>query len=164
MRNAFMRLPRLAALALLPLAACSTEGMVTGATGAAPLPRAAAWLVTAQGCEDASLCETIRLAVAQQVLGAGLAERMAVAGQPADRALDIQVTQVRAVSGAARVMLGAMAGRNVVAATNTVRAPDGTTLRSFKVESASAAHPLSGETSMTDAVRQFAADTTSGLR
>ena len=78
--------------------------------------------------------------------------------------LDVEVTNIRTVSGAERVFFGAMAGRNEVASTDTVRDRTGAVLRSFTVQSASAAHPFSGQSGLPDAYRQFAADTISALR
>lgn len=78
--------------------------------------------------------------------------------------LDVQVDQTRSVSGTARVLFGAMAGRNSVASTDTLRDRSGTVLRSFRVESASASHPFSGESNLSDAYRQFASDTVTALR
>ena len=57
-----------------------------------------------------------------------------------------------------------MAGRNSLTSTDTLRDRRGTVLRTFKVESASAAHPFSGESGLSDAYRQFANDTVSALR
>ena len=151
--------------ALLWLAACSTEGRVTPSTGAAtPLPPASSWGLTVHGCRDLAQCEDIRTALAGRMIGAALTERIVPGGQQADLMLDVNVTNVRTVSGAERVFFGAMAGRNEVASDDVVRDRTGAVLRSFKVESASAAHPFSGESGLPDAYRQFASDTVSALR
>jgi hypothetical protein len=150
---------------LLILAACSTEGTVTPLTGGAvPLPTASTWALSVRGCPEASECEDLRTSLAGRVIGAGLAERVVAPGQPADRSLDVLVTRVRTVSGVERVFLSVLAGRNEVASTDSLRDRTGAVLRSFKVESASASHPLSGESGLADAYRQFATDTVSALR
>ena len=156
---------KVAVCAALLLAGCSTEGRVTPVSGGAgALPRASSWALSVHGCEDAPDCQEIRTAVAGRMVGDGMAERIVSAGQPADLTLDISVTNVRAVPGAVRVLFGAMAGRNEVASDDVVRDRNNAVLRSFKVESASAAHPFSGESNLSDAYRQFASDTVSALR
>lgn len=163
------RTPFLAALLLTGLAACSTTGTVTPLAGAtnAPLPPAATWSVNIQGCEVPSRCEQLRSAVASRLIGAGLAERVVMPGQRADMNLDVQVTNMRVVHGALRVAFGAFAGRNSVVATGTAQSLRGgrpVTLRSFRVEAASASHPFSGEDGVQDAYRQFAEDVVRALR
>ncbi len=152
-------------LALL-LAACSTEGRVTPLlTGAAaPLPIAATWALSVQGCPEPNQCEDLRTALAGHLVGAGLAAHIVPPGQPADLSLDVRVTQMRTVSTTARVILGTFAGRNAVVGTDTLRDRTGTVLRSFEVEGNSAAHPISGQTTLLDAYRTFATETVTALR
>ena len=61
-------------------------------------------------------------------------------------------------------MLGAMAGRKVIVATQTVRNAGGPPLKMFTVVAESAAHPLSGESEFEDALHKFAEKTLDGLR
>ncbi|WP_428486520.1 DUF4410 domain-containing protein [Rhodopila sp.] len=152
-------------LALL-LAACSTEGKVTPLlTGAAaPLPNAATWALSVQGCPQPDQCEELLTALAGHLVGAGLAARIALPGQPADLSLDVRVTRIRTVSTTARVVLGTVAGRNVVVGTDTLRDSTGAVLRAFEVEGDSAAHPFSGQTTLLDADREFATETVAALR
>jgi len=156
----------LAGLALLLLAACSTEGKMTSLTTGttAPLPAAATWGLAVEGCPESGQCEELRAVLVSHLVGAGLATRIMAAGQPADLVLDVHVTRIRTVSGAARVFLGTIAGRNVVVSTDTLRDQNGAVLRSFEIEGDSAAHPLSGETSLNDAYREFATQTVTALR
>ena len=154
-------------LTLILLSACATEGKVVQLSGGQPIPRASVMSLAVTGCEKVVDCEEIRSAVAGRLIGANLAERIVAPGQPADLALAIQVTNTRTVSGAERVFFGAMAGRNTVASTDTVHSLRGgapVLLRTFKVESGSAAHPFSGESGQSDAFRRFAADTVDALR
>ena len=158
-----------AATLLLAGAGCSSVGTVTpisGGSGAA-IPTASTWALTVRGCPEPAQCEELRSAVASRLVGSGLAERVVGPGQAAGIGLDVQVTRIRAVPGGVRVAFGAMAGRNAVTGTETLtdlrgRAP--TTLRSFTVDAASASHPFSGESSLSDAYRQFASDTVAALR
>ena len=153
----------------LVLVACSTEGRVTPLAGGtasitAPIPAVPSLALSVRGCPQASQCEDFRTSLAGRLVGAGMAERIVAVGQPANLSLDVLVSRVRTVSGAERVLLGTLAGRNEVAATNTLRDRTGTVLRSFQVESASASHPFSGESSLSDAYRKFATDTVPALR
>ena len=158
-----------ATVALLSLPACSTEGRVTPLTsgGAVPTLAAATWSLNVRGCERSADCEDLRSAIAGRLVGGNLAERIVAAGQPAQLGLTVDVSRVRTVSGAERVFFGALAGRNEVVATaalQDLRGPTQSSLRSFKVESVSAAHPFSGESGIQDAYRQFSTDLVSGLR
>jgi hypothetical protein len=156
----------LAGLALLLLAACSTEGKMTPLTAgaSAPLPAAATWSLAVEGCPESSQCEELRDTLVSHLISAGLATRVMPAGQPVDFVLDVHVTRMRTVSVAARIILGTLAGRNVVVSTDTLRDQNGAVLRSFEIEGDSAAHPLSGETSLADAYREFATETVTALR
>ncbi len=155
---------RLALLALLPIAACSTEGKVTPLLTGAALPASPTWAVGVHGCEKPGDCDTLRSEVAGRLIGAGIADRIVNPGVPAPLALDVNVSRTRTVSVAERVLFGAMAGRNEVGATATVTNASGAVLRSYQVESGSAAHPFSGESRQSDAQKRFAADVVSGLR
>lgn len=159
----------LAGVLLTGLAACTTVGTVTplGGSAGVPVPAASVWSVAVRGCEAPARCEELRSAVASRLIGAGLAERVAGPGQPAEMSLDLHVSNLRAVPGAVRVLFGTMAGRSSVTATGTVQSLRGgvpVTLRSFNVESASASHPFSGESGVGDAYRQFASDVVGALR
>lgn len=155
---------RLALLAVLPIAACSTEGKVTPLVTGAALPTSPTWAVGVRGCDKPADCQDLRSELAARLIGAGIAERIVTPGVPAPLAIDVNVNRTRTVSGAERVFFGALAGRNEVGATATVTNASGTVLRSYQVESGSAAHPFSGESGQSDAQRRFATDVVSGLR
>lgn len=91
-------------------------------------------------------------------MGAGMAERVVAGNQPHDIVLEVRIKRTRTVPGTERVFFGALAGRNAMVSTNRLLDRKGTVLRSFTVESASAAHPFSGESGASDAYRQFATD------
>lgn len=162
-------LRRLAVASLLAVAGCSTVDTVTpisGGSGTA-VPAASTWALMVRGCPEPSQCEELRSALSSRLVGSGLAERVVAPGQAAQVSLDVQVTRVRAVPGTVRVLFGTMAGRNAVVGTQTLTDLRGyrpTVLRSFMVDAASASHPFSGESSLSDAYRQFAADTVTALR
>ena len=150
---------------MVTLGACSTEGKVTPLIrSAGPAPTASTWALGVHGCEQVGQCEELRTSLVGRLIGAGMAERVVPYGQAAELSLDVKVDRVRAVSGTERILLGAIAGRNSVTSTDTLRDRQGNVLRSFRVESASAAHPFSGESGLSDAYRQYAADTVAALR
>lgn len=148
----------------LLLAACSTEGKVTALTGGTLLPTARTWALDVRGCNQAPQCEDIRSSLVCRLIGAGMAERVVAGNQPHDVVLEVRIERTRTVSGTERVLFGALAGRNEVVSTNRLLDRSGTVLRSFRIESTSAAHPFSGESGASDAYRQFATDTVSALR
>ena len=152
------------ALLFLSLGACSTEGSMTPVTGAGQAIAAApVWSIDVTGA-DASRAEEIRDGVLERLIGSSLAQHVVPAGEKADRVLVIEVTRVRHVSSGERLMLGVMAGRNVIVATETVRNAGGPPLKVFTVDAESAAHPLSGESEFEDALHTFAEKTMDGLR
>jgi len=158
-----------AAIALLGVTACSTEGRVTPliSGNAEPMPVAATWSLTVRGCERTIDCDDLRSTIAGRLVGANLAEKIVAGGQTAQLGLTVEINRIRTVSGVERVLFGALAGRNEVVATAILQEYRGATpntLRSFKVESGSAAHPFSGESGLQDAYRQFATDVVSGIR
>ena len=162
-----MSKPALSAAGLvILLAACSAEGSVKPllAGAAAPLPAAAIWTLSVHGCPKPEQCEKLRTALVGHLVGAGLAASVAPPGQPGELSLDVQVTRMRTVSPTARVILGTLAGRNAVVGMETLHDRTGAVLRSFEAKGDSASHPLSGETTLVDAYRQFATETVTALR
>ncbi len=96
--------------------------------------------------------------------GAGIAERVVAGNQPHDVVLEVRIERTRTVSGTERVFFGALAGRNTMVSDDRLPDRNGTVLRSFMVESASAAHLFSGESGASDAYCQFATNAVSALR
>ena len=127
-------------------------------------PAAAIWTLSVHGCRKAEQYEELRTALAGHLVGAGLAASVAPPGQPGDLSLDVQVTRMRTVSPTARAIIGTFAGRNAVVSRETLHDRTGAVLRSFEAEGDPAAHPLSGETTLVDAYRQFASKTVTALR
>ena len=157
--------PVLPIVGLFLLAACSTAGKGTPLTSTGGPTRATDMALNVHGgCEDGGQCEELRSELASRLVGAGMAERIVAPWRPADLSLDVQVDQIHSVSGTARVLFGALAGRNSITSTDMLQDRSGMVLRSFRVESASASHPFSGESNLSDACRQFASDTISALR
>ncbi len=148
------------------LAGCASQGTVTQTGGTtARLPPASTWALGVTGCPEASQCEELRSVLLGQLISSGLARTVIPPGSGAELALDLRVSNLRAVPTAVRVLFGVMAGRNEVASTATVRNPrTGAVLRSFEIKSESASHPFSGESMEVDAYKKLAAQTVEALR
>lgn len=100
-----------------------------------------------------------------KLLSEGIFKAIVLAPEPADYLLGIKVKEARKVSTAARVMVGVMAGANVVGLSVKLENTKTNQLVSeFDVEGSSAAHPFSSEVGMEDAVRQAINNVASGLR
>ncbi len=158
--------PYAAAALLLLLAACSSESTVKPLLSGpvVPLPPPGTWALSVDGCPEPKQCDELRTALVGHLIGAGLAARIAPPGEAGDLLLDVHVTRIRSVSNVSRAIIGTFAGRNVVAGTSTLRDLTGAVLRSVEIEAESAAHPLSGETTLLDADRVFATETVAALR
>lgn len=83
--------------------------------------------------------------------------------QNPDYKVEIKLTDVKNVSGFARVALGVIAGRNIVQGNVIVKDGKGKTISSFQAEGESASHPFSGNSSFDDAARAFADQVAKGL-
>ncbi len=148
-------------LLAIVVSGCSTEGQVTRLiAGSATLPPSKSWSVVLNGCEPTA-CIDIRTAVVARLMGAGVVEGIS---SQSPVVLQIDIERTRSVSTAERVLFGAMAGRNEVEALVTLKDGSGTAIRSFRVKSGSAAHPLSFEAGVQDAYRQFGNDVVAGVR
>lgn len=148
-------------LPLLLLAACSSTGTVTQTGGGGALPPASTWAVTASGCPQPSQCDSIRREVSAALLNSGLAQ--SIAGGGAERTVNIQVRNLRAVPAAARVFGGVFAGRNEVASTVTVSSRGGV-LRTFDVNSASGSNMIGGQSFEVDAYKKLGQQIVDTLR
>lgn len=107
----------------------------------------------------------LRGQIAAQLLGAGLFKNIAGDGdQGIDHKITVKITEIREVSGVARVMWGAMAGNNKVAGEVTViNIKTGDDIRSFSYIGESAAHPFSGKSDIRDAIDRAAEEIVKGL-
>ncbi len=95
----------------------------------------------------------------------GLFTEVVPAGQPADYEMDIDVTNVRFVSGSARFWGGAFAGANVVSGDVTLTdASNGLEVAKFSATGESASHPISSDSGFDSAVREFSGQVTQTLQ
>jgi hypothetical protein len=100
-----------------------------------------------------------------RLLSEGIFKSVFRAPEPADYNMDIMINDARVVSGAARSMVGPMAGPNVVTLNVDLAESDSKILvTSFTVEGDSASIALSSENSLDDAVRQAVNYVVKGLK
>jgi hypothetical protein len=86
-------------------------------------------------------------------------------GQQADYEMDVDVTNVRFVSGSARFWGGVFAGANVVSGDVTLTdASNGLEVTKFSATGESASHPISSDSGFDSAVREFSTQVTTTLQ
>lgn len=111
------------------------------------------------------LVSSARSAVYAGVGAAGIFRSLQSTPDGAAYALTVNVTEVITVSTAARILVGALAGRNRVAGNVSVtELASGRTVVSFFAVGESAAHPYSSEAGTQEAVSAFAQQVVTGLR
>ncbi len=87
------------------------------------------------------------------------------APEPADYSMDVKIRGAREVSGAERVMLGVMTGPNTIAVAVAVRnRATNQQITAFEAAGTSAAHPMSPQAGLDDAVREVVAKIIEALR
>jgi hypothetical protein len=85
--------------------------------------------------------------------------------EPADYRMDVKIRGAREVSTGARIMLGVMIGPNNTTVAVTVRhQATNQLITAFEVTGTSAAHPMSSEAGLDDAVREAVVKIIEGLR
>ncbi|MFC4726995.1 DUF4410 domain-containing protein [Coralloluteibacterium thermophilus] len=121
-------------LALLLLAACSTSSEVRSSYAAASGDRFAYEIENA-GAMDAEALGIFRARLDSQLAARGL---LAADGTPPTRRVAIRIDTYRMRHGAARGLLGAMAGTDSIQSTVVVRDPGGAVLGEVRVDSGNA--------------------------
>jgi hypothetical protein len=95
----------------------------------------------------------------------GVFSEVVAEGQEADYEMDVNVTNVRLVSGTARAIGGAFAGANVVSGDVVLTdSANGLEVVKFSATGESASHPISSESGFDSAVREFSTQVTQTLQ
>lgn len=144
------------------VAACSSSGRltVTQPKNGAIVPDKTVALLVEPGVENpTSTHEDVVARVRDRLYGKlvseGVFKAVYAAPASADYDMNVKVTGAREVAGSLRVWFGAMAGANTVAL--SVQVHDRATeqlITAFEVTGTSAAHPMSSQNSLQDAVRE----------
>jgi hypothetical protein len=122
--------------------------------------------VTAPADEDSrEVAQNVRAALFGRLVSEGLFSQVVAKDQPADYRMVVALSNVDVVSQGARIFLGVFAGSNDLTADVTLA--KGTTIEpiaKFQVVGASAAHPLSSENDMDDAIKELVTKIVEALR
>lgn len=155
------------------LAACSSSGELTVAKPKSEAVRPSSTVaLDVDSTEDSGTPEhvangvnDVRQELFSGLQSSGVFSRVVQPTETADYTMQVDLTNVRFVSGSARFWGGALAGANVVTGNvNVVDNSNGIELTSFSAEGKSASHPISSETGFDDAVRQFGDKVVEGLQ
>lgn len=156
-------------LLALFVAACSSSGTLQRMQSSDVPIRAnsvAALEVTSASDSDSlEAAEELRSRLFGSLVSQGLFEQVVPPSKPADYELTIALSGVSEVSQGARIFFGALAGSNKLSANVKLQdATDQSVVRSFVVGGESAAHPLSSENGMSDAIREASSRIIQALR
>jgi len=156
-------------LLALFVAACSSSGTLQQLQSSDVPIRAnsvAMLNVTSAGdSESLEAAEELRSRLFGSLVSQGVFEQVVPPTKPADYELTVALSGISEVSQGARIFFGALAGSNKLTA--DVKLRDTTTqsvVRSFIVGGESAAHPLSSENDMDDAIREASSRIIQALR
>lgn len=124
----------LALLGILVLSACGTSSQVTQRYSAAANDQFA-YTIDNRGGMSAENLATLRSALDSQLRAAGL---LAATAASAERRVTITINEYRMRHGAARALVGIMAGKDTIRSTVKVVASDGKVLGSSEIDSGNA--------------------------
>ncbi len=122
--------------------------------------------VTAPGDEDSrEVAQNVRSALFGRLVSEALFKQVLAKDEPADYRMTVALSNVDVVSQGARIFLGVFAGSNDLTADVVVIKPDETAaVTKFQVVGSSAAHPLSSENDMDDAIKELVTKIVEALR
>lgn len=161
------------ALAVLALAACSSSGQLSVAKPKSePIRPNSTVALSINANEGSGSPEHVDQGIQQMrsdlyanLPATGIFSQVVPEGQPADYDMQIGVSNVRLVSGAARFWGGTFAGANAVTGdVSLVDQSNGLEVTSFTATGESASHPASSASGFDDAVREFTGQVTEALQ
>lgn len=161
----FMRI--MSILTIGVLTACSSGGTmkITSSTtpvGLAPNP-SVRLVVTPQATDAEDVLADVKSAVLSQLLATGHYSKVVMDSEPTDLIINININKYAKVSVGERLLVGALAGRNRVGTqVRITQASNNAVIKEFVAEGESAAHPLSSESGIGDAIREVAKQVASG--
>ena len=122
--------------------------------------------LTSDGDEDSrEVAQKVRSALYGRLVSDGVFEQVVSAGEDADYAMDVKLSGVDVVSQGARIFLGVLAGANELTANVVVRDKQSSAaITAFSVSGKSAAHPMSSENDMDDAIDEVVTKIVEALR
>ncbi|WP_422006057.1 DUF4410 domain-containing protein [Pyruvatibacter mobilis] len=151
------------------VAACSSSGTLqkVQSSGVSIKPNSVAALNVTSPSDADSLeaAEELRSRLFGSLVSQGLFEQVVPPSKPADYELTVALSGISEVSQGARIFFGVLAGSNKLTADVKLRdSTDDSVVRAFVVGGESAAHPLSSENDMGDAIREASSRIIQALR
>ncbi len=143
------------------LAGCSSGGnmkvLATAAPSGLPAVPSARLVVNPVDKDSDDVLSDVRSAVLGQLQATGHFSKVIVGSEATDLIITVDITKYSKVTVGERLLVGALAGRNRVATqVKIIQTAGNVTIKSFEAEGESAAHPLSSESGLSDAVREVA--------
>ena len=168
-KNLLIRVTTLLIVGLV--SACSSAGTLTVTqpkTQGIPPGQTVSLAVAVDVAEPLPVHQEVATRVRERLFGRlvsdGIFRAVVLPPEPADYHMDVKIRGAREVSTGARIMLGAMIGPNTTAVAVAVRRQTtNQTVTAFEARGTSAAHPMSSEAGLDDAVREAVAKTIEGL-
>jgi len=151
---------RVAGLALVAMvAACSSGGnmKVLSSAPVAGLPAQPTLRLVVNPVDKDSdeVLADVRSSLLGQLQATGYYSKVVVTQENTDLVMTVDITKYAKVTVGERLLVGALAGRNRVGTqVKIVQSSSNTTIKSFEAAGESAAHPLSSESGISDAVRE----------
>lgn len=151
----------LSILAIGALAACSSGGsmnIVSSGTAIGTPPNPSVRLVVNPATTDSEdVLSDVRAAVLSQLLSTGHYSKVVTDPEQTDLIITVNIIKYAKVSVGERLLIGALAGRNRVGTdVKIVQTVGNVSIKEFTAEGESAAHPLSSESGISDAIREVA--------
>lgn len=158
-----------AGLAAAAVVGCSSQAKMTTRqpkTTAIPSGHTLALALTSDGDADSrEVAQKTRAALYGRLVSEGIFKQVVPAGEGADYSMDLKLSGVDVVSQGARIFFGVLAGANELTADVTLKdRRDDRTIMAFTVTGSSAAHPLSDENDMDDAIDEVVTKIVDALR
>ena len=149
------------------LAACSSEGTMkitssSPAVGLSPNP-SVRLIVTTSTPDAEDVLSDVRSAVLGQLSATGHYSKVVSNAEPTDLIITVSINKYAKVSVGERLLLGALAGRNRVGTdVKITQSANNVLIKEYTAEGDSAAHPLSSESGISDAIREVAKQVAEG--
>jgi hypothetical protein len=149
------------------LVACSSGGdlkvLSSGAASGLPAQPSLRLVVNAVAPDSQDVLSDVRAAILGQLEATGRFSRVTVSPEATDLVMTVDIVNYAKVTVGERLLVGVLAGRNRIGTTVKVaQTANNTVIKSYEANGESAAHPLSSESGLSDAVREAAKEVAAG--
>ena len=115
----------------------------------------------APGADD--VLSDLRAATLSQLQASGRFSKVTVVPEPTDLIMTVDIDKYAKVTVGERILVGVFAGRNRIGANVKIaQASTNAVIKSYEANGESAAHPLSSESGISDAMREAAKQVAAG--